>query len=68
MSKSDFICAMCKQVKSANLFGTGKYKCPTHKFICGEHVFGAFLPKCKVCGGRVLKYMVSRTSGTWRKA
>jgi hypothetical protein len=68
MSKSDFVCAICKQVKSASLLGGGKYKCPTHKFICSDHVSGFVAQKCTECSSRVLKYLFSRAKGKWEKA
>jgi hypothetical protein len=67
MSKSDFICAICKQTKSAGLLGGGRYKCPTHKFICGDHVKGMISAKCTECGLKVLKYSYSIKKGKWEK-
>ena len=66
MASSDFICAICKQVRSANwLTGMGKYKCPTHKFICGDHVSGLLIRKCLACDSKVLTY--SFRGKKWKK-
>lgn len=69
MAKSDFVCGICKQIKSASfLVGKGKYKCPTHKFICSDHVTGIISAKCTECNSKVLKYSFSRTKGKWERA
>lgn len=68
MAKSDFVCGICNQVKTAGLFlGYGKYKCPNHKFICGDHVTGLITKKCNDCDNKVLKYAFNRIKGKWER-
>jgi hypothetical protein len=64
MAKSDFICKICKKVKGANfLSGKGKYKCPKHKDICGDHV--TLFNGCRECSSKVMVYRF--TGKRWEK-
>ncbi len=58
MAASEFICKVCKKVKTAGFFGVNnKYKCPNHGFICEDCVdAGFFSSKCKTCEQKVMKY------------
>lgn len=68
MAKSDYVCRICKQVKSTNWLGTGaKYQCPKHKAICGNHVSGWLSSKCIVCDSKVIRYEFNRKSSRWTK-
>jgi hypothetical protein len=69
MAKSDFICSICKQVRGTSFISSsGKYKCPKHKFICGEHVSGFLGLKCKECNSKVISYKFNDKKGKWEQA
>ncbi len=70
MAKSDFICGICKQVKGASFLGsTGKYKCPKHKFICGDHIKSSIWgAKCANCESKVIRYKFNSKKEKWEQA
>lgn len=70
MAKSDYVCKICKEVKSMGWFSTiKKYKCPTHQFICEDHVETPFFgkPICKECKNVVLQYQWNGKKGKWEQ-
>ena len=70
MSASEYICKMCKEVKSAGwILKTKRYKCPTHGVICPDCVNSriVFKSKCKACDSKVVTYHWDRKKKKWMK-
>ena len=67
MSASEYICKVCKEVKTAGMLGRSKkYKCPKHGFICPDCVdSGIFKTTCKTCEAKVVKFSWNGKKGKW---